>query len=72
MQVQFAYASVNSFVLKLLDLAVPFLFSCLYCSIMDAAKEKPLIVIHFDTIISISLLCHQLNTIIDVNGKWNP
>ena len=42
----------NNFVRRLLDFAVPFLFSCLYCSMTEFANEKPRIVIHLWTIIS--------------------
>ena len=42
----------NNFVRRLLDFAVPFLFSCLYCSMTEFANEKPCIVIHLWTIIS--------------------
>ena len=43
---------LNNFVRRLLDFAVPFLFSCLYCSMTEFANEKPCIVIHLWTIIS--------------------
>ena len=42
----------NNFVRRLLDFSVPFLFTCLYCSMTEFANEKPRIVIHLWTIIS--------------------
>ena len=42
----------NNFVRRLLDFAVPFLFSCLYCSMTEFANANPYIVIHLWTIIS--------------------
>ena len=50
----------NNFVQRLLDFAVPFLFTCLFCSMTEFANEKPRIVIHLWTIISkqVSLLPH--------------
>ena len=46
----------NNFVRRLLDFAVPFLLSCLYCSMTEFANEKPRIVIHLWTIISKQVL----------------
>ena len=43
---------LNNFVRKLLNFAVPFLFSCLYCSMTEFANKKPCIVIHLWTIMS--------------------
>ena len=42
----------NNFVRRLLDFAVHFLFTYLYCSMTEFANEKPRIVIHLWTIIS--------------------
>ena len=42
----------NNFVRRLLDFAVHFLFSCLYCFMIGFANEKPRRVIHLRTIIS--------------------
>ena len=42
----------NNFMQRLLDFAVPFLLSCLYCFMTEFANEKPRIVIHLWTIIS--------------------
>ena len=42
----------NNFVRRLLDFAVRFLFSCLYCSMTGFANEKPRTVNHLWTIIS--------------------
>ena len=46
----------NNFVRRLLDFAVRFLFSCLYCFMTGFSNEKPRIVIHLWNIISKQVL----------------